>query len=583
MRLLYLFVFICFQCINGHATNSPFQETEELPAIYQGRIHPLSAVAKLWLYDFYHQEQLKSADLTAFHTNTNSALDLLWKVHFLGHSRWDNAPFFWIHHAELKSLLGLNTTQDRFSFNELLPFYEKGTEEASSYDKEKNRLLDALQLYKSYEGATLPDESLYDEPASVRLQYAGPTLKMLPTRQGNKDWVSLHALKIKTYDPKLERLVPISNFTPFSDAHFESIRSAYLAIEAAIKNEKTDPKDLHQALVTFTEEMQEAYALLVNTPYKTGKEKKLFYPSLMRLKAETWYYSFPLIQLAIGLYALALLLSTNRHTFKYALIPLFLAFLTHSTILILRCYILQRPPVSNMFETVLYVPWIAMAVGIFFYFKSRSTLILLTGAFCSLALLIILKLTLVDARFENVQAVLDSQYWLTVHVLMVVGSYGAFVLSGILGHLYLIYPLFPKKEDATARKIAQAILHTMYIGVALLIPGTILGGVWAAESWGRFWDWDPKESWAFISACVYLLIIHAYTFQRIRDFGLAVGAVLGLIAISFTWYGVNYILGIGLHSYGFGSGGEHYYFAYLVGEALFLTGASLFKKSIEQK
>lgn len=118
--------------------------------------------------------------------------------------------------------------------------------------------------------------------------------------------------------------------------------------------------------------------------------------------------------------------------------------------------------------------------------------------------------------------------------------------------------------------LGQLILQTMYGGTILLVSGTILGGIWAAESWGRFWDWDPKESWAFISSCFYLIWIHAYRFHRIGSFGLAIGAVSGLLAISFTWYGVNYILGTGLHSYGFGSGGEIFYYSFLGIECLFL-------------
>ena len=111
---------------------------------------------------------------------------------------------------------------------------------------------------------------------------------------------------------------------------------------------------------------------------------------------------------------------------------------------------------------------------------------------------------------------------------------------------------------------------TLYIGTALLIVGTILGGVWAAQSWGRFWDWDPKESWAFISALMYLAFLHAYKFRKIKERGLAIGSILGLMTISFTWYGVNYILGTGLHSYGFGGGGEWLYYSYLLGEGLFI-------------
>ena len=155
---------------------------------------------------------------------------------------------------------------------------------------------------------------------------------------------------------------------------------------------------------------------------------------------------------------------------------------------------------------------------------------------------------------------------------MVVGSYGLFILAGALGHLYLLLTLLgTKKLSSLGLYIKQA----LYAGIALLIPGTLLGGVWAAQSWGRFWAWDPKESWAFISACIYLLWIHAFTYRKIADFGLAVGSIVGLLAISFTWYGVNYILGTGLHSYGFGQGGRGAYTAFVVIELVFL-GLSFF-------
>ena len=131
-------------------------------------------------------------------------------------------------------------------------------------------------------------------------------------------------------------------------------------------------------------------------------------------------------------------------------------------------------------------------------------------------------------------------------------------------------------------KLLDALLQSLYVGIALLIPGTILGGIWAAQSWGRFWDWDPKESWAFISSCVYLLIIHAYRFKRISGIGLAIGSIGGLLAISFTWYGVNYILGTGLHSYGFGSGGEWIYYSY-VGLELAFIGFCITKFTVQDR
>jgi ABC-type transport system involved in cytochrome c biogenesis permease subunit len=111
----------------------------------------------------------------------------------------------------------------------------------------------------------------------------------------------------------------------------------------------------------------------------------------------------------------------------------------------------------------------------------------------------------------------------------------------------------------------------------MLIPGTLLGGVWAQESWGRFWDWDPKESWAFISCALYIAIVHAYKYKIIRQFGLIIGSIVGVNVITFTWYGVNYILGQGLHSYGFGSGGQPLYWGFIVFETLLIIVAYAFK------
>lgn len=669
------------------AADATFENTKDLPVAYQGRFRSLESASRLWLYDTYHKQQLKKDDLSAFHTEDPTAINLYWHIHFLGHAPWDPSPFFWIHYASLKSLLKLESHTDRFSFNELNQalFENKEvnlsavktlilSEFAKNYRSSANRahndkielqnlssglwvtqrnntlvitktpttapwhflkagmvisedahlilqdlqhqekntadsltkLLQQLQVFTEYEGSIndsqKPFVNFFAElkkqrmttneisqtletrfPFNHRLLTAGTTLKMLPVKSSPGEWVSLHAFKTLVFDPNQNELVLSNNFTSFSNEHFLQLREAYFELEKAVLTQK-DQQQLSVASDKFTTHYQNAYATLAGEPYRQAQGKFLTYPTTLRLQAETLYYQLPLIEITLCFYALALILMFISITQfkspkinKLTLIILLLGFAVHTTVLIFRCYILQRPPVSNMFETVVYVPWIAVAIGLIFYQFTQSRLIIAAATFASFALLVLLKLTQVDSRLENVQAVLDSQYWLIIHVLMVVGSYGAFAICGILGHFYLIDYAINKRETAASEKIARGILHTMYVGVALLIPGTILGGVWAAESWGRFWDWDPKESWAFISACVYLLFIHAYTFRKIHDFGLAVGSIAGLIAISFTWYGVNYVLGTGLHSYGFGSGGESLYFLYVAAECLFVLWVVLLR------
>lgn len=408
-------------------------------------------------------------------------------------------------------------------------------------------------------------------PLSERLANSGGIFKVLPAKNG--EWIALNALTLKVYDVISNRLIPIANFTSFSDEQFQQIRNIYLQLINDYEHKRLKLQLAHL--------LSDNYQTLVNTPVRKAWEKSITYPSIYRLNIEYWYYQLPLIEICIMLYGLSIIFLIIGCNFRAKFTPIgtflsLVAFALNTMILILRCFILGRPPVSNMFETVIYVPWVAMLASFLLSIRIKNFLLLIGASLVSLVLLILLKVTGLNSNLENVQAVLDSQFWLIIHVLMIVGSYGVFVLAGALGQIYLIQYFIYKRETDEMRALSKAILQTLYIGVALLIPGTILGGIWAAQSWGRFWDWDPKESWAFISSCVYLIFIHAYRFKKIYTFGLAIGSVIGLLAISFTWYGVNYILGTGLHSYGFGSGGEIYYYLFIIAELIFIIFAEIF-------
>jgi ABC-type transport system involved in cytochrome c biogenesis permease subunit len=415
-------------------------------------------------------------------------------------------------------------------------------------------------------------------PLVQRLKAAGSLFKSLPSRYKEGDWFSLQALKVQIYHPASQTLREVGNFTLFSDEHFKAIRQAYLALEQAYRESHSDDA-VQKAEQRLANALTQAYQPLAGTIIHEAHGKQLAYPTLLQLKMEALYVHYPWISVLILFYGIGacLLLIAYRQPLPFwrslALGIMSLVILCHTLLLTMRSYILGRPPVSNMFETVIYVPWVAACVSLLFPSFRRHPLALLAACVTAIGLLVILEVTDLNQNLDQVQAVLDSQFWLLIHVLLVVGSYGIFILGAIMGHFYLGLFLAHHQETPIMKQLAQIILQTLYGGTALLIAGTILGGIWAAESWGRFWDWDPKESWAFISSCFYLIWIHAYRFHRIANFGLAIGAVSGLLAISFTWYGVNYILGTGLHSYGFGSGGEYYYYTFLGAECVFLATA----------
>ena len=423
-------------------------------------------------------------------------------------------------------------------------------------------------------------------PIQQRLESAGSLLAVLPGKKTDT-WFPLNALNLKIYSVQKNQLIPINNFTKYSDEEFENIRHHFFELKKSFTRD--DLFAQATAINNLSNSLLVAYQNLAGQISTEANGKALYYPSLQQLKAEAYYYQYPWVKLLIILYVISTILLcfayrlNNTFLMRTSVRVLILAFIFHTSLLIWRSYLLNRPPVSNMFETVFYVPWVAMGGALILNLIRRNLLSLIAATLAATLLLTLIEFTELNQSLDNVQAVLDSQFWLFIHVLLVVGSYGMFILGAILAHFYLGLYLFHKQETPTMHLLSESILQSIYLGLAMLIPGTLLGGVWAAESWGRFWDWDPKESWAFISICIYIIWVHAHRYRKIASFGLAIGAVSGLLAISFTWYGVNYILGTGLHSYGFGSGGETLYYGFIGIEVLFMLILIIFHLKKDSK
>jgi cytochrome c-type biogenesis protein CcsB len=253
-----------------------------------------------------------------------------------------------------------------------------------------------------------------------------------------------------------------------------------------------------------------------------------------------------------------------------------LGFLSHTFGLGLRVLILDRPPVGNMYESVVFVGWCVVFFFLLILGKQKSHFLQNTAVLSASLIMIMADLLPMSQELGMLEAVLRSNYWLTIHVLTIVASYGAFALACGIGHYYLYLLLTGAPGHTTAMKgLADSVYQSIKVGVILIGAGTILGGVWANESWGRFWGWDPKETWALISFLGYLALLHGKKANWFGDFGIAVGSLIGFLLILMTWYGVNFVLGIGLHSYGFGSGGTHYALGFVLAELTFLTAVYL--------
>jgi cytochrome c-type biogenesis protein CcsB len=247
-----------------------------------------------------------------------------------------------------------------------------------------------------------------------------------------------------------------------------------------------------------------------------------------------------------------------------------LALLVHTEGLLFRMFLEGRPPVTNLYSSAIFIGWGATILGLVLErFWRNSIGVMVSCIIGFLTLIIALHLRLGGDTMEMMRAVLDTNFWLATHVVVVTLGYASTFVAGVLGIIYVIIgvftpnltrPVAPASAGKTASTAAERgelgkSLNRMIYGILCFATlfsfvGTVLGGIWADQSWGRFWGWDPKENGALIIVLWNALVLHARWGGLVRERGLANMAIVGNIVTSWSWFGVN-MLGIGLHSYGF--------------------------------
>jgi ABC-type transport system involved in cytochrome c biogenesis permease subunit len=229
-----------------------------------------------------------------------------------------------------------------------------------------------------------------------------------------------------------------------------------------------------------------------------------------------------------------------------------LALVVHTVGLIWRMYLERRPPVTNLYSSAIFVGWGAAVLGVILERIHRNGIGTVTAAGIGYITLIIAHHLSMDGdTMEMMRAVLDTNFWLATHVTIITLGYAATFLAGFLGIVYIVRGLLtPSLNNETARSLAGMVYGIVCFATLFSFVGTVLGGLWADWSWGRFWGWDPKENGALMIVIWNAIILHLKWGGMIRERGLMNCAVIGNIVTAFSWFGVN-MLGIGLHSYGF--------------------------------
>lgn len=237
--------------------------------------------------------------------------------------------------------------------------------------------------------------------------------------------------------------------------------------------------------------------------------------------------------------------------------------------LLQRVWITGFSPITNMYGTMVWVAFGILLFSLVLLKLYRQTAVV--GAIW-LAAGGVLLLTegmplILSPDLDPIMAVLRSNFWLTTHVLTITISYAAFSIAMLIGNFGLVRGvLWPQQMTEWLPSWSHMVYRMIQLGVFLLSVGIILGGVWADYSWGRFWGWDPKETWALIADIGFLLLLHGRHVGWIRPYGLLAWSPLAYLLVIMAWYGVNFILATGLHSYGFSSGGARMVVTYMVGQ-----------------
>ena len=307
-----------------------------------------------------------------------------------------------------------------------------------------------------------------------------------------------------------------------------------------------------------------------------------------KLKAEVLYNLLrPFLQ-AMIFYLIAgiLWMFAKRYSFPRMMAKFltFVAMILHITGFGLRCYVAGRPPVTNMYESIIWVSFGVMVFALLIYTKHRQHILLTVSTILAgIALFAADTAPLVmDPTIRPLVPVLRSNYWLTIHVLTITLSYAAFMLAMGISNVSL-FQFTRKPSEVVEQRISLLNMlsyRALMFGTVFIAAGTILGGIWADYSWGRFWGWDPKEVWALIALLSYIAILHARFTGWIGKYTFPLWSVICYSTVLMAWYGVNFILGVGLHSYGFSSGGQAVMVGFIVLQGSYCTWVAIRRKQV---
>lgn len=551
-----------------------FARFGQLPVQVGGRTKPLDTVSRYTLMLFREKQHAILVDEASGRERRLPALQWMLEVSSRPDVA-DNLRVFRITHPELRGLLGLvGDEQKDFSFNELRPHLaeiERQFEQVNpepqlrnTYQKAVFRLRENIARYHrllhSFHPLGNPD-GLMTEYAQF-LTYIEPGLRALARQQAGLEYDEnalrpFLVLADRYLDLSRQALLRVVPPHPESEdqINWENIGESLLR---SMSTGEIDPYVLAYADITEAYWNQDPYRFnaAVNRLHDIYEER---FPAEARRtdfefifnQAEPFYRATVLYVLAFLLFILSWVVATQPLN-RLAYGVLVVTFLVHTLGLIARIYISGRPPVTNLYSSAVFVGWGACALGLIVERWQRNGVGGATAALVGLITLIIAHhLALTGDTLELMRAVLDSNFWLATHVIIITIGYSAVFLAGAIGLIFVVRAMFTHGIDrAAARNLYNIAYGITCFGLLFSLVGTLLGGIWADQSWGRFWGWDPKENGALMIVLWGAVMLHARWGGLVGVRGFMLMAIFGNIVTAWSWFGTN-MLGVGLHSYGF--------------------------------
>jgi len=567
------------------------QEFARLPILNGGRHQPIDSLARNALLQLRGKQTANYEPWKEWYQKPHivSATEWLMEV-MMNPAVADTRPVFRVDHPDVKGLLGLpmdrgfETDAKHFSWNQLQPKSDALTKEAqrasevpsasrNQFDKAVLNLWRATFLYQELKSTLQPPDAR-DWPAELRA--------FLENRDAGRAAAQAQRDGKPHDEAALDRIM--SDVTRFDAMeHYDEfgkrleMRMA-MALPPETGNDENDWRRTGKALMEVAQGGTPNFALAhyavmgadfrandvpgfnkAVADYRAALAGRLD-ANLVEAGKETFFNHLQLFYLSMSIVVFSFLAAIVywfrptdwewlRRTAAYLLM---LSVLVTMIGIIFRMVLIGRPPVINLYSSATFIAWGAPVLGLILERFWRNSIGVVVGSVISgMCLIVAHYLSLERDTLEMLRAVLDTNFWLATHVVIVTLGYASTFVAGFLGIVFVVRGFFTTAvTPELKRSLARMVYGIICFATLFSFVGTVLGGIWADQSWGRFWGWDPKENGAIIIVLWNALVLHARWGGIVRERGLLNLAIVGNIVTSWSWFGTN-MLGIGLHSYGF--------------------------------